>query len=312
MKNILVVGGAGYVGGAVTDLLLASQYNFRVYDALLFESEYRKPVDFVFGDIRNHEKLQKHLDWADVVIWLAALVADGSCNLNPELAVELNQLSVQWLADDFDGRIIFPSSCLVYKIQDVILDENSALAPKTIYIKTKCEAEKILNSSNSLIFRLSTLFGLGDDFSRPRFDLVTNLLTARAVIEKKMTVFGGQQYRPFLHVRDAAKIMVENIDADHTGIFNISFDNMKIIDLAKKIQSAVPDSEIEIKKSSVQETGDYRVSSSKAKEILEFNPIFTVEDGIQEIKELVESGRLKDIYNSRYSNEAHLRINPPL
>jgi nucleoside-diphosphate-sugar epimerase len=94
MKNILVVGGAGYVGGAVTDLLLDSDYDVRVYDKIIYEDSYRKPVDFVFGDVREYEKLKPCLDWADAVVLLAAIVGDGACQLDPEETKSVNQDSV--------------------------------------------------------------------------------------------------------------------------------------------------------------------------------------------------------------------------
>ena len=103
MKNVLIVGGAGYVGGAITDLIQQSNFNVRVFDALLYEDSFRKQVDFVYGDVRDHEKLLPHLKWADAVVWLAAIVGDGACQLNPELTRSINQDSVAWLADNYNG-----------------------------------------------------------------------------------------------------------------------------------------------------------------------------------------------------------------
>ena len=84
--KILIVGGAGYVGGAVTDHLMETPHSIRVFDALLYEESYRKSVDFIYGDVRDHKLLRPQLEWADVVVWLAALVGDGACALNPEIA----------------------------------------------------------------------------------------------------------------------------------------------------------------------------------------------------------------------------------
>ena len=105
--NVLVVGGAGYLGGAVTDLLQKTKYDFRVYDALLYEESYRKEVPFVYGDVRDTTLLKKHLKWADCAIWLAALVGDGACSLNPDVSYEINEKTVAWLAKNFEKRIIF-------------------------------------------------------------------------------------------------------------------------------------------------------------------------------------------------------------
>src|SRR2546427_3670440 len=160
--NALVVGGAGYVGGAVTDLLLQRKHNVRVFDALLYEEAYRKPIHFVYGDVRDPECFQSQLEWADAVIWLAALVGDGACALNPEVSVAINQESVHWLAEHYDGRIVFMSTCSVYGAQDKVLDETSPVNPLSVYAVTKLAAEGYLQNKNAIIFRLGTLFGVGD------------------------------------------------------------------------------------------------------------------------------------------------------
>src|SRR2546421_2743765 len=175
MANVLVVGGAGYVGGAVTDRLMGSRHNVRVYDSLLYEDSYRKPVDFVLGDVRDWNRLKSQLEWADVVVWLAALVGDGACSLDPDLTVEINELSVKRLTEEFDGRTIFISTCSVYGAQAGILDEKSPLNPLSLYAVTKLKAETYLRDRNALVFRLGTLFGVGDHFSRIRLDLVVNV-----------------------------------------------------------------------------------------------------------------------------------------
>ena len=145
MKNILVVGGAGYIGGALTDRL--TDYNLRVYDNLLYDNVYRKPVDFVFGDIRDTTKLYKQLEWADAVIWLAAIVGDPACNLNQDLTVDINERSVKWLCDNYDGRIVFISTCSVYGFNNKLLDEESELNPLSLYAWTKLNSEKHLEGN---------------------------------------------------------------------------------------------------------------------------------------------------------------------
>jgi nucleoside-diphosphate-sugar epimerase len=306
--KILVVGGAGYVGGALTDLLLQTQHQIRVYDALLYEESYRKPVDFAFGDVRNHEKLQPHLDWADVVVWLAALVGDPACALNPDVSIQINQESVKWLAGHFNGRIIFLSTCSVYGARDGVLDENSPTNPLSVYATTKLEAEKYLAEKNALVFRLGTLFGVGDVFSRIRLDLVVNTLAVRAFNIGKITVFGGDQFRPLLHVCDAAKTIVENLTTKNTGIYNLHRQNVRIVDLAYQVRNHFPDLIIESVERKFEDTRNYRVSSDKAKTALGFNPIHSIDSGIEEIKSLLEQGRLRDTENPRYTNQKFLSI----
>jgi len=306
--NILVVGGSGYVGGAVTDLLIESKHNVRVYDALLYEESYRKPVDFVFGDVRDRERLGANLKWADAVVWLAALVGDGACALHPEISTSINQESVKWLAENFDGRIIFMSTCSVYGAQDATLDETSPTAPLSIYAATKLASEEYLESKNAISFRLGTLFGVGDLFSRIRLDLVVNTLTVRAHCQGKIGVFGGDQFRPLLHVRDAARAVVDNLETSHAGIFNLHRQNVRIIDLAYQVRNHFPDLVIEQTPMKFQDARNYRVSSDKAQQILGFKAVHSIDDGIEEVKSLLDSSRLRDIDNPRYTNQTFLTM----
>jgi len=306
--NILVVGGAGYIGGAVTDLLLPSEHNMRVYDALLYEESYRKSVDFVYGDVRDRERLRPHLEWADAVVWLAALVGDPACALNPDVSVEINQESVRWLAQNFDGRIVFLSTCSVYGARDGVLDESSLTNPLSVYAVTKLEAERYLADKNAVIFRLGTLFGVGDLFSRIRLDLVVNTLTVRAHRFGKITVHGGDQFRPLLHVRDAARAIVDNLATEHTGVFNLHKQNVRIIDLAYQVRNHFPDLVIEHTERKFEDTRNYRVNSDKARAVLGFKAAHSIDEGIEEIKSLLDSRRLRDVDNPRYTNQKFLSM----
>lgn len=307
MKNVLVVGGAGYVGGAITDLLLnSSLYNVRVFDSIVYEDSFRKPVDFVFGDVRDKEAVTKQLEWADAVVWLAAIVGDGACQLNPDLTREINQEAVCRLADNYDGRIIFMSTCSVYGAQNNELTEDSPVAPLSLYAETKLESEKCLKHKNAIIFRLGTLFGVGDLYSRIRLDLVVNILTVRAFVDGKIKVFGGDQFRPLLHVKDVARAVLMNIDSEHKGIFNLHRQNVRIIDLAYQVRNHFPDIEIEQTEMPFQDTRNYRVSSKKAKETFGFEAVHTIDEGIGELKYLVENKRIKDLSSPRYSNVKYL------
>ena len=306
--RVLVVGGAGYVGGVVTDLLLKSQHETRVYDALFYEEAYRKPIDFIYGDVRDRERLKPHLDWAEVVVWLAALVGDPACALNPDISLEINQEAVKWLAQNFKGRIIFMSTCSVYGARDGVLDESSPTNPLSVYAVTKLEAERYLENRDAIIFRLGTLFGVGDLFSRIRLDLVVNTLVVKAHRLGKLQVFGGDQFRPLLHVSDAAQAVFDNIATKHTGIFNLHKQNVRIVDLAYQVRNHFPDLVIEQMERKFEDTRNYRVSSDRAKNILGFNPLRSIDVGIEEVKELLDCGRLKDVDNPRYTNQKFLSI----
>lgn len=306
--KILIVGGAGYVGGGVTDLLAGSKHEVRVYDNLLFEESYRKDVDFVFGDIRDHEKLLPQLKWADAVVWLAAIVGDGACAVNPEITEELNQKSVEWLSQNFDGRIVFMSTCSVYGAQDGELDESSPLNPLSVYAATKLGAEKYLENKNAIIFRLGTLFGVSDQFSRVRFDLVVNTMTVRAYSEGRIKVFGGEQWRPLLHVNDAAKAVVDNLETSHTGIYNLHTINMKMFDLAEIIKKHFPNLIVEVVDMKFEDSRNYKVKSDKARTTLGFNPTYTVDQGVEELKAILEAGRIKNVNNPLYINQGYLEM----
>jgi nucleoside-diphosphate-sugar epimerase len=304
--RVLVVGGAGYIGGALTDMLMETNHEVRIYDSLVYEEAYRKPVEFFFGDILDRARLKKHLDWADTVVWLAALVGDGACALNPPLSIEVNQDSVRWLADNYDGRIIFMSTCSVYGAQNGELTEDAPKNPLSVYAMTKLAAESYLENKNAIIFRLGTIFGVGDLFARMRMDLVVNVLTVRAALDHKLTVFGGDQFRPLLHVKDAARAVVENLESKHTGVFNLHRQNVRIIDLAYQIRNHFPDAELITTNMNFQDARNYRVNSERARTVLGWRPKWSIDDGISEIKELIDSRRLKDVQNPRYTNQAFL------
>jgi len=309
--KILIVGGAGYVGGVVTDLLIKNKYNVTVYDSLLYEDQYMKDCPFILGDVRDESKLKGLLSKFDIVVWIAALVGDGACNIDPKLTNEINFKSVEFLSQNFNGRIVFFSTCSVYGAQNQLLNENSSVNPLSLYASTKLKAENALKNKNAIIFRLGTLFGLSDKFARLRMDLVVNTLTAKAFIENKINVFGGEQYRPLLHVRDAAKAIHESISSKEVGIFNLSLDNFKIIDIANAIKDHFPSLEILIEDIPFQDTRNYRVDNSKSLNLLNFKADILLLDGIKEIKKLLMETRIKDINNPRYTNQKYLQIFKP-
>jgi nucleoside-diphosphate-sugar epimerase len=307
MSRILVVGGAGYVGGGITDRLIAAGHDVRVYDSLIYEDVFLKPVPFVFGDVRDPGRLGPQLQWAQAVVWLAALVGDGACSHDSALTRQINVESVEWLTRNFDGRIVFMSTCSVYGAMDGILTENSETNPLSLYAVTKLEAEQILAPVNAIFFRLGTLFGLGDTYSRIRMDLVVNALTAKALLYGRISVFGGEQYRPLLHVRDVAEAVALTIESAETGIFNLHAFNMKIVEVAEAIQRHIPNLEVNKTEMKFQDARNYSVSSDKARDAFGFAPKYTIEDGILEIKRLVVEGRIRDLSSPRFSNTDFLR-----
>lgn len=304
--KVLIVGGAGYVGGGIVDLL-SKENEVTVYDSLIYENSYRKNVDFIFGDIRDYKKINNILDQYDAVIWLAALVGDGACAINPALTHEINSETVKNLAKNFKGKIVFLSTCSVYGAQEGILDESSEVNPLSEYASSKLIAEKYLADSDSIIFRLGTLFGIGDKFSRIRLDLVVNILTTKAYIDKKMSVFGGEQWRPLLHVKDVANAIAHTLDTQTNGVFNLHYKNFKIIEIANEIKNKISDVEIETTPLPFQDARNYQVSSNKLKDATGFQATVDLTQGINEMYELISSNRIKDINDPRYSNQNFLQ-----
>ncbi len=303
--KILVVGGAGYVGGGIVDNL-KDNHHVTVYDSLIYEESFRKDVDFVYGDVRDHDKLKKLLDENDAVIWLAALVGDGACAINPELTFEINSESVRFLAQNFKKRIVFLSTCSVYGAQEGLLDETSTINPLSEYASSKVQAEEYLQDSNAMIFRLGTLFGISDEFSRIRLDLVVNILVTKALTESKLTVFGGDQWRPLLHVTDVANAISHTIESDIVGIFNLHYENYKIIDIANEIVSKIPSAKIETTPMKFQDSRNYQVSSEKLLKESGFKAEVDLLTGIKQVNELISSNRIKNVNHIRYSNQNFL------
>lgn len=307
MTKVLVVGGAGYVGGAVTEALTAERIPFCVYDSLVYEPHYLKKVDFIRGDARDTAKLKPLLAQSSHVIWLAAIVGDGACAVNPGLTIEVNQKTVEWLAQNFSGRIVFTSTCSVYGQHDAEVDEQSSLNPLSLYAQTKLQAENFLQQENSLIFRLGTAFGVSDTHTRPRMDLAVNQMTASAITRGELCVFGGSQWRPLIHVKDIAQAIVHNLERPVRGIYNFAFGNIQIKDLAS-IVSRMTGCKIRYTEQKFQDQRDYHVNTSKALRDGIFNPntLRTVEDGVREIAELVALGRIKETENDVYFNVRHV------
>lgn len=302
VMKVLVVGGAGYIGGAVTDALTARKIPFTVYDSLVYEPHYLKQVDFIRGDVRDTALLKKILPDYTHVIWLAAIVGDAACALDPVQTYQVNQQAVEWLAKNYQGRVIFTSTCSVYGAHDALLDEDSPTNPLSVYAFTKLCAESELEGANALIFRLGTAFGLSDTYSRPRMDLVVNQMAVSAATTGRLTLHGGEQWRPMIHVRDIAYAIVANLDGA-VGIHNLSTENVQMKDLAERVKR-ITGCEIETHPMASADLRNYRVISKRGVDI---SPFHSVDFGIVQFVDLVRSGRVTDPNRSVYFNVKHLR-----
>jgi len=307
MKNVLVVGGAGYIGGCLTDLLVERGHHVTIFDRLLYEERYLKDVPFVFGDIRDTDTLVKLQSKYDTIIWLAAIVGDGACSQDPELTYEVNYHSVKRFLDKTKRQLIFPSTCSVYGAQDGLLSEESTPKPLSVYAETKLLAEKAVLEHGGLAFRLGTLFGLGDKFSRLRLDLVINVLTYKALAEGKITVFGGDQWRPVLAVRDVAAYFAEAVTRNYNDVFNISMKNVRIKDCASIYKNIFPDLQLEVVDSKFEDMRNYRVSTEKVESKFIFKPQITIESEVQRMIELLQERRIKNPLDPRYYNTHYVK-----
>ncbi len=307
--KILIVGGAGYLGGYMTDHFLSLGYEVTVYDNLLYETRFMKEVPFIYGDMRDTVLLSKILPNYDCVVWLGAVVGDGACAVNPELTRQINTETVKWLADNYHGRIVFTSTASVYGKNDALLSEESPTSPLSVYAVTKLEAEQYLLAKrpDALIWRLGTLFGTGDLHSRIRVDLVANVLTIKASRGENLTVFGGDQWRPLLHVRDVAHATAYGIEHNISGLYNLSLSNYRLIDMAHEISSLIPGSQVITSDLAFEDQRNYKVDNTKITK-LGWQAKLTLADGVKEIRKLITENRIKNTADPVYSNAAYMKL----
>tara|TARA_Y100000401_G_C8317173_1_gene223193 strand:- start:678 stop:1673 length:996 start_codon:yes stop_codon:yes gene_type:complete len=309
MKNkILIVGGAGYIGGPLTDVLLDDDFEVTIYDNLLYEDRYLKEVNFIFGDVRDKNKLGKIIHNYDSVIWLAGIVGDQACAIHKETTQQVNFDSVKWLVDNYEGKIIFTSTCSIYGVNNNLINESAEPNPLSLYASSKLEAERYIveNHKDYTIFRLGTLFGLGDAFSRIRLDLVVNALVYKGLSEKLLPINGGEQWRPLLHVKDVAQATKFCLKNNICGLYNLGYKNFRIKDIASEIASYIQDVEIKFTDIPFEDLRNYKILNDK---ILNagWTPKYSLQDGIEEMHLVISQGRIKNLLNTVYSNEKHLR-----
>jgi len=324
IHNVLVIGGAGYIGSVLLPKLLKRGYNVRVLDLLIYGDESIRDLlnhprfELIKADFRHVDKVVEAMRNIDAVIHLGAIVGDPACALNEKLTIEINLVSTRTIAEIAKGsgvtRFIFASTCSVYGACDEILTERSRLKPLSLYARTKAASEQVLmsmadNKFAPVILRFGTVYGLS---RRTRFDLVINLLTAKAVVDGEITIFGGNQWRPFIHVEDAALAILKILEAPLSLIRNQIFNtgsneqNYTIQQVGEIIHSLVPTAKL-INMGSDNDQRNYRVDFSKLRNTIGFMPQWTVEQGVQQIIEAIKSGKIKDYRDPKYSNVKFLR-----
>jgi nucleoside-diphosphate-sugar epimerase len=324
VKYVLVVGGAGYIGSVLVRKLLEEQYHVRVLDSLMFGDDairdlYSDPrFELMIGDFRTVEMTVRALRGMDAVIHLGAIVGDPACALDADYTLSVNTQAVRTIQEICRGygvrRFLFASTCSVYGAQDHKINEHSPLAPVSLYAQSKIDAEQaILEMQNEefhpTILRLATAFGMSH---RMRFDLVVNLLTAQALNTSKITIFNGDQWRPFIHVKDIARAFVSCLEAPLElvagQVFNAGDDdsNLTLRELGELVERLVPGTQVASRENSVDKRS-YRVDFSKIRDELRFRCLTTVEAGIEEIVRQIRAGRFSDYQDMKYNNAAHLK-----
>jgi nucleoside-diphosphate-sugar epimerase len=311
MNKVLVIGGAGYIGGLTVDFLTQEGYDVTIFDGLFYESRYLKPCKFIYGDIRNTSHLLEVAQDFDTIVYLAALVGDAACQVDLEHTENINHLAVKNFVNGLNPgkRLIFISTCSVYGAQDGILNEESPTSPLSAYASTKLKAESSIINYGGLIFRLGTVYGVGDPFSRIRLDLIVNVLTLRAIKNKKISIFGGEQWRPIISVYDVAKYITEACGSSHTGIYCLGQENVHLADLGRRVAGLIPGTTLELNDIPFQDFRNYRVDNSKSIRDFKHKPEKTVETEVTVLGKLLKENRILNPEAEVYHNGIFLKNN---
>ena len=322
IQSVLVTGGAGYVGSILTNELVKKNYDVKVVDSLVYGDAgissliNDKKIEFFNLDIRDSSKIASILKNVDCVIHLAAIVGEPLCKKIPEAAKQINEIATKNLVNLCKNnnvkRFIFASTCSNYGSSLNIVDESSPVKPLSLYSECKVNSEKYIIDNNSdkfqtCILRFATAHGLSP---RMRFDLLVQEFLHDALVDKKISIFGEDFWRPLIHVDDMASACISVVDASSITIsgqiFNVgsSNENYTKKQLANIIQKHVSDIKIEIVKSKT-DPRNYKVSFDKIKRILNFQPKRTVENSVVEILSKIEDGTV-DPRQSEFSNMSKL------
>lgn len=322
VRKVLVIGGAGYLGSVLVRHLLERRYRVRVLDRFLFGHESLAELDVhsgferVEGDFRDLECVAEAARGVQAAIHLGAIVGDRACAVDEQATLETNYAATALVADVCKSlripRLVFASTCSVYGASDRVVDETSSLNPLSHYAATKADAEKALLESRDgnfhpTILRLGTAFGWSP---RPRFDLVVNLLTAKACCDREIVIYNEDQWRPFVHVRDIARACRLALEAPLSSVSGQTFNvgschmNHRLGEVAATLQQSSPD--LKVVYESNGDARNYRVSFEKIRRMLGFECRTSLPVGIGEIRGALAQGRVLDYRLPIYHNDKQL------
>jgi nucleoside-diphosphate-sugar epimerase len=296
--NVLVTGGAGYIGSTLVPMLLEREDVDKVYvlDNLIFKQTslfgycHHDKLDFVYGDVRNYSLLKFYLDKADVVFPLAAIVGAAACDLDPQMTKDVNLGHVEFICRNFDKNksLVFPQTNSGYGLGqgDEFCTEESPLNPISLYGKTKCEAEKSVLDFGGIALRLATVFGVSP---RMRLDLLVNDFTYKALSDGYIVLFEKHFKRNYIHVRDVAHaflFMMDNYGKCKNNVYNLGLSsaNLSKYELAMRIKEYVPGFSIQC--DDIRQDPDKRnyIVSNEKIEKAGWLPTKSLDDGIKELK----------------------------
>jgi nucleoside-diphosphate-sugar epimerase len=327
-KNVLVTGGAGYCGSLLVPQLLAEGYNVTVYDLLYFGDSFlpkdNPRLKVIQGDIRDVAKLTGALQNQDVVLGLACISNDASFELDERLSttINLDAFEPMVVAAKKAGvkRFVYASSSSVYGVSDQPnVTEDHPLVPLTLYNKYKGMCEPLLLKHTDdrfvgVVFRPATVCGYAP---RLRLDLSVNILTNHAVTNNKITVFGGSQLRPNLHVQDYADLckllLVAPTEKIANQIFNCGYQNMSIMEIAHMVKKVVEQefpqkAPIDIVTTPTDDNRSYHINSDKIKKTLGFAPKHTIEEAVRDLCRAFRAGKIPNSFSDdRFYNVRTLK-----
>ena len=319
LQTVLVTGGAGYVGSALVPALLANGYRVKVLDLYLYGADVLDAVkdhpalEQIKGDIRDRKLLERALPGCDAVIHLACISNDPSFELDPGLGKSINYDAffdlVDVSKDSGIRRFVYASSSSVYGVKDVPnVTEDLPLEPLTDYSKFKAMCEEVLQKKRApgfttLTLRPATVCGYAP---RLRLDVIVNILTNHAYHNRKIKVFGGEQMRPNINIKDMVNLYVQSLKWKDELIdgktYNAGYENHTVTQIADMIRNAVG-SDVQVETTPTDDNRSYHVSSEKIKKDLGFEPAYTIEEAAQSLVNAFQNGRVPDaMSNSRYYN----------